>query len=92
MESESSTSAPRVPLARRIGMWPVRLYQATLSWLLGGQCRFTPSCSNYALEAIEKHGVIKGWRLALWRVARCQPLCKGGYDPVPPVKDVTGGE
>ena len=77
----------RVPLLRRIGMWPVRLYQVTLSWLLGGQCRFTPSCSRYALEAIEKHGVLKGWCLALWRVARCQPLCKGGYDPVPPVKE-----
>jgi len=75
----------RIPLARRIGMWPVRFYQATLSWLLGGQCRFTPSCSRYALEAVEKHGVFKGWWLALGRIARCQPLCKGGHDPVPPL-------
>ena len=70
---------------RRIGMFPIRVYQVTLAWAMSGHCRFTPSCSIYALEAIEKHGVFKGWCLALWRLARCQPFCKGGADPVPPV-------
>jgi hypothetical protein len=61
----------------------IRLYQWTLSPLLGQNCRFTPSCSHYAIEAIRRHGAIKGARLALWRLLRCQPLCKGGHDPVP---------
>ena len=46
-------------------------------------CRFIPTCSEYAIEAITKHGAIKGGGLALWRLLRCNPLCKGGYDPVP---------
>ena len=72
---------------RRIAMLPVRMYQYTLAWLLGGYCRFTPTCSWYALEAIERHGVLKGWWLALRRVCRCQPFCQGGYDPVPMAGD-----
>lgn len=47
-------------------------------------CRFVPSCSEYAVEAVETHGVLKGCALAAWRVLRCQPLCKAGFDPVPP--------
>ena len=50
------------------------------------QCRFIPTCSAYAIEAIETHGAFKGFFLSLWRVIRCNPLCKGGYDPVPPKK------
>lgn len=50
-------------------------------------CRFTPSCSAYAIEAITVHGAVKGIFMALWRVLRCNPLCKGGYDPVPPKKE-----
>jgi putative membrane protein insertion efficiency factor len=84
--SSQTDPEKKIPLARRMGMWPVRLYQCTLAYFLGGHCRFTPSCSHYALGAIERHGVIKGWCLALWRLLRCQPLCKGGFDPVPPVK------
>lgn len=49
-------------------------------------CRFTPTCSAYAIEAIEVHGCIKGFALAFWRILRCNPLCKGGYDPVPEKK------
>ena len=72
-----------IPLPRRLGMLPVRVYQMSLAYIMGGWCRFTPSCSVYALEAIERHGVIKGWWLAVCRICRCHPLCKGGFDPVP---------
>jgi len=62
----------------------IRLYQRTLSPLLGQNCRFHPSCSRYAIGAIETHGPLKGLLLAAWRILRCQPFCAGGYDPVPP--------
>jgi len=61
----------------------IRLYQKTLSLVIGGECRFYPTCSAYAIEAIEKHGVITGSWLALKRIGRCQPLHPGGLDPVP---------
>ena len=61
----------------------IRGYQLVLSPLLGGACRFTPSCSAYASEAIDRHGAFKGSCLAVKRIARCHPLCHGGYDPVP---------
>ncbi|MCH2111694.1 MAG: membrane protein insertion efficiency factor YidD [Planctomycetes bacterium] len=62
----------------------IRGYQVLLSPLLGrDKCRFTPSCSKYAQEAIETHGSLKGAGMGLWRILRCQPLAKGGYDPVP---------
>lgn len=61
----------------------IRLYQTFVSPWLGRNCRFTPSCSQYAIEALEAHGVFKGTLLAVWRILRCQPFCKGGHDPVP---------
>lgn len=61
----------------------IRLYQRFISPLLGNHCRFEPSCSQYAIEALEAHGVFKGGLYAAWRLLRCQPFCKGGYDPVP---------
>lgn len=61
----------------------IRLYQMTLSPLLGRNCRFTPSCSHYAIEAIEKYGALRGVWYAVRRILRCQPFCEGGYDPVP---------
>jgi len=61
----------------------VRGYQRVLSPLMGGQCRFTPSCSIYALEAIERHGAIRGSWLVVRRVGRCHPWGGGGHDPVP---------
>lgn len=64
----------------------IRAYQLTLSPLLGPCCRFTPSCSAYALEALELHGAVKGTRLAARRLLRCHPLFPSGYDPVPPVE------
>ena len=61
----------------------IRLYQLTLAAVLGGHCRFEPSCSHYATEAIERHGVIRGVRLAAGRILRCHPFARAGYDPVP---------
>jgi putative membrane protein insertion efficiency factor len=61
----------------------LRGYQYAISPLLGANCRFYPSCSDYALDAIERHGVVKGTWLALRRVARCHPYHPGGFDPVP---------
>lgn len=68
----------------RLGTAAVRLYQVTLGPWLGGRCRFYPSCSNYALEAIREHGLFRGSWLALKRVGRCHPLHAGGVDLVPP--------
>ena len=61
----------------------VRGYQVVLSPLLPASCRFYPSCSAYALEALERHGALRGSWLALRRLARCHPFRPGGYDPVP---------
>ena len=59
------------------------LYQRLLSPFFAGSCRFEPSCSEYARQAVILHGPARGSLLALWRVLRCQPLCRGGHDPVP---------
>ena len=65
----------------------VRLYQITLSPWLGMNCRYQPTCSAYAIEALELHGVIKGGWLALRRIGRCHPWGGSGYDPVPGHED-----
>jgi putative membrane protein insertion efficiency factor len=64
----------------------IRVYQLTLSPFLGGACRFTPSCSAYAREAVDVHGARRGAWLAARRLARCHPLGSSGYDPVPAAK------
>jgi putative membrane protein insertion efficiency factor len=64
----------------------VRAYQLLLSPFAGGACRFTPSCSAYAIDALNQHGVWRGGWLALKRVSRCHPLGSSGIDPVPPVE------
>lgn len=64
---------------------PLRFYRVAISPLLGPRCRFMPSCSAYAIEAIEQHGPARGLWLGARRLARCHPFCDGGYDPVPPV-------
>lgn len=61
----------------------VRLYQKLLSPLLGPRCRFHPTCSAYAVEALQRHGALRGSVLAARRIARCHPLNEGGFDPVP---------
>lgn len=68
---------------RRILLGLIRAYQVLLSPFLGSQCRFTPSCSRYAAEAIGKHGTLRGSWLAIRRILRCHPFCPGGFDPVP---------
>ncbi len=71
-------------LPARLLIGAVRAYQLTFAAALGGQCRFTPSCSAYAMEALASHGALRGTALAARRVARCSPFCAGGHDPVPP--------
>ena len=70
-------------IPKRILLWLIRLYRVSISPLFPPCCRFTPTCSQYALEAVQKYGALKGGYLALRRILRCHPLCKGGYDPVP---------
>ena len=59
-------------------------YKKFVSPRLGNNCRFVPTCSEYAMQAVESHGAAKGSLLAIWRVMRCNPFGKAGYDPVPP--------
>jgi len=70
-------------LPRRIVMFPIRGYQKFISPGLPPSCRFSPSCSQYALEAVSKHGALKGTWLGIRRLVRCHPFNPGGYDPVP---------
>jgi uncharacterized protein len=65
-----------------VAIYILRIYQYTLSPLLPPSCRFTPTCSEYAVDAISKYGFWKGSVLTLKRLARCHPFCPGGYDPV----------
>ncbi len=72
-------------VAKDVAIWPLKAYQRYLSPLKGApSCRFHPTCSAYAIEAIERHGVLRGSWLGLKRVLRCHPFHPGGYDPVPP--------
>jgi uncharacterized protein len=73
-------------LAQRFLIGAVKAYRFTLSPWLGSACRFTPTCSAYALQALQEHGAAAGSYLMLARIARCHPLCAGGHDPVPEAK------
>jgi putative membrane protein insertion efficiency factor len=74
----------------RLAVWVIlralRVYKIVLSPLFRGSCRFVPSCSDYASEAVSMHGAAFGSWLAVKRLARCHPFCRAGYDPVPPSK------
>lgn len=70
-------------MMRKILIGAVRYYQKCISPYKMGCCRFTPTCSHYAIEALQKHGAFKGTLLTAWRILRCNPFCRGGYDPVP---------
>lgn len=68
---------------KRLLILPIRFYQRFISPMLPPACRFTPTCSQYAVEAIQKHGALKGLYLAIRRILRCHPWGGSGYDPVP---------
>ena len=70
-------------MLKRFFIFLIKVYQKYLSPLKTTKCPYTPTCSQYGLEAIEKYGVFKGGLLALWRILRCNPFSHGGYDPVP---------
>jgi uncharacterized protein len=69
-------------LPRRMFLLPLRAYQRIFSPLLGARCRYYPSCSEYAAQAIERFGILRGLALAGWRLLRCNPWSHGGFDPV----------
>jgi putative membrane protein insertion efficiency factor len=73
--------------ARALLLGLIQLYRMTLSGWLGGQCRFYPTCSHYAEDAIRARGFAAGWALAAWRIARCNPFGKGGLEPAPESRD-----
>ncbi len=89
-KGEDMESQGRGPAAARFRRWPVwgalvaiRAYQVLLSPLIPACCRFSPSCSHYAAEALKRHGFFRGLHLALRRLLRCHPFHPGGWDPVP---------
>jgi len=73
-------------MVSRFFIWLIRLYQKHISPLLGSNCRYTPTCSQYTVEAIEIHGAFLGMLYGFYRILRCHPFCKGGHDPVPEKK------
>ncbi|MFA6636274.1 MAG: membrane protein insertion efficiency factor YidD [Candidatus Omnitrophota bacterium] len=68
---------------KKAAIWMLRTYKKAISPLLGSSCRFVPSCSQYAKESLEEYGLFLGTPKALWRILRCNPFSRGGYDPVP---------
>jgi uncharacterized protein len=81
---DGNTRTATVPA--RLLMMPIAGYRRFISPLLGPRCRFAPSCSEYAFDALAEHGAVRGLWLAVRRIARCHPFHPGGYDPVPPAK------
>lgn len=69
-------------ILRRVVVAPIRLYRRLFSPALGQRCRYYPSCSSYAVQAVENYGILRGLVLAVWRVLRCNPLSRGGVDLV----------
>ncbi len=78
-----SPPAARPGIAARLLLLGVSAYRLVLSPIMGGFCRFEPSCSHYAEEALRRHGALRGLRLTVLRLMRCQPFHAGGFDPVP---------
>jgi len=72
---------------KQVLLWLIRGYRALVSPLFPPTCRFQPTCSHYALQAVERFGPVRGGWLAVRRILRCHPLHPGGYDPVPPTED-----
>ncbi len=67
---------------KSLALWVLRLYKRWISPSLPPSCRYLPTCSEYAMEAMERYGLLRGGAMAAWRVLRCHPFVKGGYDPV----------
>ncbi len=87
MSSSASRGAPRPPhrlarAARIVAVTPIVVYQHVISPALPRRCKYEPTCSRYAVEAIRQYGILRGLVLAGWRLLRCNPLSHGGYDPV----------
>jgi putative membrane protein insertion efficiency factor len=81
----------RLPSAAGLLLFGIRFYQAIFAQHMPVGCKFYPSCSHYAAEAIERHGAARGARLALARLWRCRPFTRGGFDPVPDGHEVSSG-
>ncbi len=73
---------PTPTAVRTVAVLPIKLYQKTVSPLTGSRCKYYPSCSEYAVQAISKFGILRGLVLAGWRLLRCNPWSHGGFDPV----------
>ncbi len=76
--------------ARSAVLFGLRAYKWLLSPWLPAACRYVPSCSEFAMEAVERHGILRGGWMATWRVMRCHPFVKGGFEPVPTLKKTLG--
>jgi uncharacterized protein len=68
---------------KQVATWLLTMYKRLVSPLLPASCRFVPTCSEYAAEAVARHGLVRGTALGFWRLLRCNPFSRGGYDPVP---------
>ncbi len=77
-----TTAARCGALARSLAVLPIQAYQKLISPMLGEHCKYYPSCSEYALQAVQRFGILRGLVLAGWRLLRCNPLSHGGFDPV----------
>ncbi|MGA8037159.1 MAG: membrane protein insertion efficiency factor YidD [Candidatus Acidiferrales bacterium] len=90
-KASKAATVPAVARAKSAGAWVllalIRVYQIFLSPFLGGACKYYPSCSHYAQEAVQKHGARRGAWLAMKRLGRCRPFVKGGFDPVPDAEE-----
>ncbi len=86
----SAVTSPSIGTGARVGVTLIRAYQLLLGPFMGGACRFDPSCSEYAIQALVEHGCWRGTKLAVQRIARCHPFGQAGSDPVPPRTSVGG--
>ncbi len=79
-------------IIRKLAIAPIRFYQMSISPMFPASCRYTPTCSQYAVEAIDRHGPLRGGWLAVKRICRCHPWGGYGYDPVPPPEQKDNGK